>query len=268
VAQGDELYRSLIKEGRREMSNAVAIRALAQDMASAQQEERTKRIAEIKKENKEQAAETYKILQGFSKEDRKRAADARQRAAQTSSLLAGFDKKQKEMGSLLKAELSKAMAELAKAEAEREKQAEAEAKERAAEAKARTTEVARIRSEARELIERFRQDSVEAAAAWRELVATMQAKRGLAIAPSPVTPSPIAEVEEEVPAEEVIPEEKMRLEEEILSLISQHPEGIKLTEIAERIGTARIKAGNIARMLVDEGKIRKQGLLYFPYFPL
>ena len=62
------------------------------------------------------------------------------------------------------------------------------------------------------------------------------------------------EVEEEVP-----------LEEEILALIGQHPEGIRLVEIADRTEVARIKAGNVARMLVDKGKVRKEGLLYFPF---
>jgi DNA-binding IclR family transcriptional regulator len=62
----------------------------------------------------------------------------------------------------------------------------------------------------------------------------------------------------------VIPVEKVSLKKEILSLIDEHPEGIKLTEIAQRIGIATIKAGNITRMLVDEGKIKKEGLLHFP----
>ncbi len=56
----------------------------------------------------------------------------------------------------------------------------------------------------------------------------------------------------------------MKLEEQILTLINEHPEGIKLTEIEKALGVARIKAGNITRVLVDEGKVRKEGLLYFP----
>ena len=58
--------------------------------------------------------------------------------------------------------------------------------------------------------------------------------------------------------------EGMKLEEQILTLINEHPEGIKLTEIEKALGVARIKAGNITRVLVDEGKVRKEGLLYFP----
>ena len=72
------------------------------------------------------------------------------------------------------------------------------------------------------------------------------------------------EVEEKMSREEAVPEKKVRLKEEILSLINEHPEGIRLTTIAERTGVARIKAGNVTRMLVDEGKIIKEGLFYFP----
>ena len=56
----------------------------------------------------------------------------------------------------------------------------------------------------------------------------------------------------------------MRLEEQILALIGEHPDGIRLTDIAERTVAARIRVGNVTRMLVDEGKIRKEGMLYFP----
>jgi len=206
------------------MSNADVFRGLAQDMATGY-EERTERVMQIKKE--------------------------------TAELLRDTAKEHKEMGAQLRSDLAKVKPEIARAEAERKKASQAETKERAA-------EVSRIRSEARELVEGFRRDSAETAAAWRDLVTTMQAKRGVAVAPPPVK-LPVAEViEEEVPVEEVLPEEKVRLEEEILSLIGEHPEGIRLVEIAERADVARIKAGNVTRMLVDEGKIRKEALLYFP----
>ena len=97
------------------------------------------------------------------------------------------------------------------------------------------------------------------------LVATMQATRGVAVAPRRVRPlKVVAAVEEEVPMKKADPEEKGRLEEQILALIGEHPDGIKLTEIAEETGVARIKAGNVTRMLVDEGKVLKEGLFYFP----
>ena len=69
--------------------------------------------------------------------------------------------------------------------------------------------------------------------------------------------------EEKVPEMEM---ERARAEEieQILSLIREHPEGIRLVEMEERTGLARIKIGSITRMLLDEGKIRKEDLLYLP----
>jgi hypothetical protein len=49
-----------------------------------------------------------------------------------------------------------------------------------------------------------------------------------------------------------------------LDLIREHPEGVRLTTIADTVCEARIKVGNVTRMLIDEGKIGKEGLLYFP----
>ena len=226
------------------MSNAVAFRSLAQDIARAQEErskahrERTKRVAEIKKE-------TTDLLKGFDNEHSEMSAQLKSELAKskaeikkgTADLLKGFDKAHSEMASQLKSELARVKPELAKGE------------------KARRSEVAK-------LLQGFRRDSAEAAAAWRELVATMQAKRGVAVAPPPVKPRGV--VEEEVPLEEIFPEERARLENRILALIREHPEGVRLTGIAEATGEARVKVGNITRMLVDEGKIRKEGLLYFP----
>ncbi len=81
----------------------------------------------------------------------------------------------------------------------------------------------------------------------------------------PVKP-PVAQAvaeEEEIPAEEVPLEGKGNLQSMIMGLIAEKPEGMKLTEIAEATGEARVKVGNITRMLVEESKIRKEGLLYF-----
>jgi len=166
---------------------------------------------------------------------------------------------------------------LVKGESERTAQAQTEIKERKSQIKERAAEV-------RALLEGFKKDSAETAAAWRELVATMQARRGLAGAPARAeAPQAVVEaVEEEAAAEEaeleagmeeetvgeieVAPGQKaaVELEDEVLSLIAGRPEGIKLVEIAEETGAARIKVGNIARMLVDGGLVRKEGLLYFP----
>lgn len=245
------------------MSNADVFRSLAQDMANAQKEG-TKRIAEIEKE-------TAQLLRDVGKENKERSAEVK-------SLLQGFARAHSEMASQLRTELGKVKPELAKVKAELAKvkpeiaAAESERKSQAeAEIRARKSDVSRLLADVSSLLEGFRRDLAETAGAWRDLAATMQATRGVAVAPRPVkSPKaaaekpPAANVKKEMPGEKANPGEKVRLEEQILTLIGEHPKGIKLTEIAEKTGVARIKAGNVTRMLVDEGKIMKEGLFYFP----
>ena len=246
------------------MSNAGVFSSLAQNMTSAQ-EERAKRVAGIKKETGDllkgfdrahsemNARLRAELAEGETERMKTSQAEANQRMEriaetkkETDDLLKGFGKERSEMNARLKSELAKVTPELVAGEEAR-------------------------RSEVKNLLESLRKDSAETAGAWRELVTTMQAKRGVAVAPPPVKPPeaavenpPVAEVEEEVPVEEAVSEEKEGLENWILELIQKHPEGVKLTGIAEATGEARIKVGNITRLLVDEGKIRKEGLLYFP----
>jgi hypothetical protein len=69
-------------------------------------------------------------------------------------------------------------------------------------------------------------------------------------------------VPEEAAASEVVDEEELK--ELIFAYINSHPEGVKLTDIESKFSIARIRAGNLTRTLVDEGKIEKEGLLYVP----
>ena len=258
------------------MSNADAFRNLAQDVARAQvkrtkrQGERTKRIAEIKKE-------TSNLLRGFDEAHSEMSAQLRAELSEmkgeiekeTSNLLRGFDEAHSEMSAQLRAELSETKGEIKKETSGLLKGFGKERSDMSAQLKSELAKGEKARkSEVKNLLEGFRRDSTETAAAWRELVATMQAERGVAVAPRRVKPRKVAKivaaVAEEMPVKEVVPEGRTRLEEHILSMIGDHPDGIKLTEIAEETGVARIKAGNVTRMLVDEGKVIKEGLFYFP----
>jgi hypothetical protein len=231
------------------------------EIAAAESERKSQTKAEMKEMASQLRVELGKMKSELARVKPEIAAAESERKSQTKAEI-------KEMASQLRVELGKVKSELARvkpeiaaAESERKSQAEAEKR-------ARKSDVSRLFTDVSSLLEGFRRDSAEMAAAWRELVATMQATRGVAVAPRPVKPRKVAAaVGEEVLGEKANPKEpekKVRLEEQILSLIGEHPDGIKLTEIAERTGVARIKAGNVTRMLVDEGKVIKEGLFYFP----
>jgi len=280
----DKQHQAMSQELRAELAK------VRPELATAEAERRSEDQAEIR----QMESEVSSLLDGFDKQhqamsqelraelakvrpelataeaERKSRdqAEIRQMESEVSSLLDDFDKQHQAMSQELRAKL-------ASDESQRKTQTQAEIRQRqsevsglldrfGAEAKERADEVISIRSEAGDLVEGFRRDSADTAAAWRDLVATMQAKRGMAAAPRPARP-PVAEaVEEEVPVEKVAPEEKGELQNRILDLIMEHAEGIKLIEMTEATGEARVKLGNITRMLLDEGKIRKEGLLYFP----
>ena len=114
----------------------------------------------------------------------------------------------------------------------------------------------------------IRADLREASAAWQELASTMQAKKAGVKAPPKVEvpvaeeiEAPIAEEEMEAPvAEEEIPD----LEAKLLAMITLHPEGITLTEVAGKLDVAPIVLGRASRSLIKRGKIRKEDKLYFP----
>ena len=66
------------------------------------------------------------------------------------------------------------------------------------------------------------------------------------------------------------PEEKEEVEqiegreEEILEVITQHPEGIKLVDIGEEIGVPWRSLINETKTLVDSGRVNKVDTLYYP----
>jgi len=112
-----------------------------------------------------------------------------------------------------------------------------------------------IKSEVAGMRQETKSDLGEARTAWQELT------RGVKKATVKATPETVkAEVAEAAPVEEETPD----LEAKLLAAITEHPEGITLTEVAESLGVAPIVFGRTSKKLVDEGRIRKEDRVYFP----
>ena len=112
-----------------------------------------------------------------------------------------------------------------------------------------------IESEVAGMRQETKADLGEARAAWQGLT------RGVKKAAVKATPKVVrAEVEKAAPVEEETPD----LETKLLAAITEHPEGITLTEVAESLGVAPIVFGRAARKLVNEGRVRKEDKTYFP----
>jgi hypothetical protein len=130
------------------------------------------------------------------------------------------------------------------------------------------------------MIADFRQGQAETAAAWRDLLSTMQTKRR-------VEPEKVSKEVQEVRAEagpemeghkETGEEEEKLLEEatekaegieaelkdRTLEIIKESPNGLKMTQMADILDMENWRTLiPVVRMLLDEGKIKKEGSLYF-----
>lgn len=113
------------------------------------------------------------------------------------------------------------------------------------------TEVEGMRNDFRKNRAEVRADLKEASDTWREMNSAIHNKK------SGDKTSP--EVPIKRPAE-TAPD----LNEKLLSVINQHVVGITLSEATETLGLATIVLGKAAKALQEQGKIRKEGKLYFP----
>jgi ElaB/YqjD/DUF883 family membrane-anchored ribosome-binding protein len=148
----------------------------------------------------------------------------------------------------------------------------------------RKSSVQDMRQDVRKMQEGFRKerealkaDLRGAAAAWRERFAakTMEeAPKDASSGEAAVNISPLEEAaseeakeEEEEKTIEVGAEEESFTEDwksRILAIVNDHPEGISLADVAERLGVAFVVLGRDSKALLDEGKLRREGKLYFP----
>jgi hypothetical protein len=112
---------------------------------------------------------------------------------------------------------------------------------------------------------------------WQNLAATMRAKRAGAVAvveaPLEVAPAPpvvekvappalVAEEEEAVEVGEVTAElDSLSLR--VFAYLANHPDGTRLRDLEREFGLGRFQAARVVRHLMNEGKTKKEGLLYF-----
>ena len=53
------------------------------------------------------------------------------------------------------------------------------------------------------------------------------------------------------------------IRERVLAYLVEHPEGLRLADLEEYFGMARIQMARMLRKMIDENKVRKEDLLYF-----
>ena len=290
------------------MANADDLGRLAQEMANAY-EDRIQSISNIKRDTADFLAETreeirdreiktknmlaefndareemgrklraelakFKSDLDAAEGDRKNAdqAEIKEREAYIGDLLADFDRAHQEMADNLRAELAKVKPELAAAEGDRKNADQAEIKER--------------KNAVSAMLDEFRKEQEEAAAAWKELITGMQSLREKATITGAVEVEAAVEVatveeaieeeepeekdaEEEVAEEEVAEEEeeeseKEGLEDRIIGILEDQPDGLRMVEIAGILGIESWRSLiPVMRVLLDDGEVRKEDSTYF-----
>jgi len=217
-----------------------------------------------------------KDLENFHNETTDRRNEISQLRNQVSSLLANFNAQDKERASGI-ADLRAATQAFV---ADCTKGSKARAKDVAnldvanllagfsARDKERTKEVEDLKAETAKLIAGFKREREEAAAAWKDLLATM------------ASVSKVAPKKEAVAAEEVVPGEPMPKpkrkkkkekspgvsdkETKILSVIKDNPDGMTLPQIAYVMGVAFVTITRDVKKLLADGLIKKEENQYFP----
>jgi len=115
----------------------------------------------------------------------------------------------------------------------------------------------------RNLLKGYADERERMAAEWQKMVVTIAGKK--VSGPKPVERIVKKKAEKaEIKTAEEVTEETRSLEERILEIISEHPEGMRVGEMEEPLETPRMKLGVITKKLLDEGKVRKEDQFYFP----
>ena len=251
------------------MENAADMRRLVDEMAGAY-EERIQSINAIKQEtadflnasstaHQEMAAELRaKLAQSkhdleMAESERKAAdqAEIRDREIYIENMLVDFDKAHQEMSDQLRAELAKVRPELMSSESERNATDQAQIRER--------------KWAVSSMLEEFGKEQAETAAAWRGLLARMESLRGQAPITGMVEGK--AAVKTKMAEEDIGDEtedEKEDLEEEVLELLGDNPDGLKMVAVADMLGLESWRSLiPIMRDLLDEGEITKENSTYY-----
>ncbi len=261
-----------------ELTNRM--KELTQNILSSS-EERAEELTKIKEGTDTLRQEAVDMVQDFHDSRRKSGEQLRKGLAQGSKLLVQNEKKRKQevekMLDAFQSSREETGAELRKDLAEGKAKIELEVKEALADAKTlingyqssrqtmgaelkndlgkdrdeRKADVEGMRDGFRKAQTEVQADLKIASDAWKEMGSATRTKR--------VTSKAMPQTEAKTPAE-IAPD----LKEKLLSIVNKHVGGIALSEAAKTLGLATIALGKAAKVLLEQGKVRKEEKIYFP----
>jgi hypothetical protein len=232
--------------------------------------------------------ETNEMLDEFEKDHLEMSSNLRtdlrknltERVAYTRTLLNGFQKRLSEISKENQKVAQKLKKDLDKGEVSRLNEYTGLMKGIHSSIKGIQKEVIHIQKTTSELIGDYAQDRSQSLAEWNKMQAAIAELRetGLVVPDQKATmkverkeikkatpAEPVAEVSKTENVEKTsVPEESKTLEQKVLDYITNHPNGVKISEMEEPLGETRMKLGFIAKALLDRGKVQKMDNVYFP----
>jgi len=117
------------------------------------------------------------------------------------------------------------------------------------------------------LLQGYNADMKQARSAWENISSTLTGSRAETYAPSVKFAGKVTTVEEAIGKEEPEVGEAPHdadIEEKVFGYINAHPEGAKVGDMEPVFGIPRMRLGLVAKKLLEEGKVRKDGNVYYP----
>jgi flagellar biosynthesis chaperone FliJ len=233
------------------------------------------------------------MLKKFDEEHLDMSADLRtelaenlaERVKYTRALLNGFQKKLSEISKENQKIAQKLRKDLDKGEVVRIKEYNSLMKDIHSAIKGIRKEVMDIQTDTAEMLDGLSQNRVQAAAEWIKMhtaIAQIR-KNGLDAPQKPVVkeiakkevvekiietpPEIVKEIKAAVVPPIVVPKPEappLSLEEKVLNYIKKNPRGVRVAEMEGPLKETRMRLGFVAKKLLNEGKIQKIDLAYFP----
>jgi hypothetical protein len=231
VAQSRKSARSMVRDihDSRHKSGEQLHKDLAHDQKKRQQEV-GKMLDAFESTHQ---ANSAKLKKGLAEGKAKTQAEVKESLAGARTMISSFQSSRQEMAAGLKSELEKSRDE-------------------------RKAAVSDMRRGMQQIQTEVRADLKGAADAWQKITPAKHKKNG---------GKAIADIQEETPTEKAVEspvEMPPNLEEKLVSVINQHVEGISLSEIAKELGLVTIVLGKAAKILLEQGKVRREEKTYFP----
>jgi len=127
-------------------------------------------------------------------------------------------------------------------------------------------EVRNIQKTSNGLVGNYAKDREGATALWNKMNEVIAQLRNAEVGSSVTTKVVTHKHKEEIVAQKVDVSKtapQTTLEQKILKYISQHPNGVKISEMEEPLGENRMKLGFVAKALIDEEKLQKIDNLFY-----